>query len=762
MGNVVSNFVMSNPLVGSSAGKRARGLLFLVILNGFFLSDVRSESRLPLTQTDTGVVRAMIERLVPAKAVFFKLERLVTGRSIDSFSVESQGRLILIKGTSALSMAKGFNYYLHHYCHTSVSWYAADPIILPPQLPEVTMPVGEACRFRIRFFMNYCTFGYTTLWWKWKDWQRLIDWMALNGINRPLAMNGQEYIWQKVWKQFGMTDKEIRAFFTGPGHLPWQRMGNLDRFHGPLPQSFIDNQFTLQKKILLRERAFGMKPILPAFAGNVPKEIKARFPNIKISNMGSYDTGPQNDAYFLSPMDPLFVKIQKAYLGQQKKLLGTDHYYAADPFNEMTPPSWEPTYLAHVAKQIYGGMKAIDSDAVWIQMGWTFYNDRKHWTNPRLEAMIKAVPANKMMLLDYFCESKEIWRLTDGFFNAPYVWCYLGNFGGNTQMAAPLLKVSKLLPAAEDDPDKRQMVGIGATLEGFGVNEFMYEWLFDYAWNAGDARYTSKWIRAYADSRCGHRDTAIESAWTNLLPLIYNNQVSGVGLGDMIQSEPKLNGHGYYCSLSQYDYKSLAEILPMFFLADSISKSHPNYLRDLAVLEKQVLVNLAVSFRDSVAKAYYARDERSFEKYTRLFSSLCDDVNTLVATQHDLLLGVWIKEARDFGRTREQKNYYEKDARILITTWGGQGNVNTDYAAKDWSGLLSTYYKKRWELFFNFLRKTIRKGIKPDMKAFNKQRAEFDWQWVNKNQDEQHFSLTPKGSTLAICEDLYQKWKKYL
>ncbi|MEI3155517.1 MAG: alpha-N-acetylglucosaminidase TIM-barrel domain-containing protein [Odoribacter sp.] len=52
-----------------------------------------------------------------------------------------------------------------------------------------------------RFFLNYCTFGYTMAWWQWRDWERFIDWMALNGVNMPLAITGQEAIWLKVWKK---------------------------------------------------------------------------------------------------------------------------------------------------------------------------------------------------------------------------------------------------------------------------------------------------------------------------------------------------------------------------------------------------------------------------------------------------------------------------------------------------------------------------------------------------------------------------------
>lgn len=36
-----------------------------------------------------------------------------------------------------------------------------------------------------------------------------IDWMALNGVNTPLAITGQEAIWYDVWKEMGLKDQEI-------------------------------------------------------------------------------------------------------------------------------------------------------------------------------------------------------------------------------------------------------------------------------------------------------------------------------------------------------------------------------------------------------------------------------------------------------------------------------------------------------------------------------------------------------------------------
>ena len=66
------------------------------------------------------------------------------------------------------------------------------------------------------------------------------------------------------------TQHDLDEFFTGPAFLPWNRMGNINAHAGPLPQSWIDGQKDLQKKILIRERELGMSPIIPAFSGFVP------------------------------------------------------------------------------------------------------------------------------------------------------------------------------------------------------------------------------------------------------------------------------------------------------------------------------------------------------------------------------------------------------------------------------------------------------------------------------------------------------------
>ncbi len=596
------------------------------------------------------------------------------------------------------------------------------------------------------------------LWWQWDDWQRFIDWMALNGINMPLAITGQEYIWEKVWEKFGLNDEQIRAFFTGPAHLPWHRMGNIDGWQGPLPQSFIDQQFEMQKKILGRERSFGMTPVLPAFAGHTPKAIGEKYPNVKLTDMGSYSVGDQYDAYFIDPMEPLFLDIQEEFIRQQTKYFGTDHYYGTDPFNEMDPPSWEPDYLASVSRTIYKGLSEVDSNAVWVQMGWTFYYDRKHWTNPRLEAMIKAVPENKMMILDYFCEKTEVWRITDAFFGAPYIWCYLGNFGGGTQMAAPLKKVAGLLRATEADSSKGQMLGIGSTLEGFGVNRFMFEWLFDYAWDSTAAN-TAEWISRYADTRAGHADPVAEDAWRRLVNLTYDQQVSGVGLGNTIEMRPRFEGNAHYTRRSDlYNSRELSDIFAEMLLADSKTLANPRYQYDLVMVCRQVLANLAFELRNKAFEAYKAGDIESFDKYTGLFLNLCSDVDNIVSTRDEFSFDQWLQAADKFEAKDAPASYFEKNAKVLVTTWGQQGNYLIDYAARDFSGLINSFYKKRWEIFFDTVRKCMIDKTAFDQKKFDTDISDFEWQFC-----ETPYKTQPKlkSDAAELAKELYAKYVSY-
>ena len=167
---------------------------------------------------DVKSASALAKRIMGPQSKSIVFEKIDSEK--DVYELESVKGKVHIRANNANSMAVGLNRYLQEFCLASVSWYDYNPVELPKSLPSVEGKVGAEANVDARFFLNYCTYGYTMPWWKWEQWERFIDWMALNGVNMPLAITGQEAVWQKVWEKFGLSDEQIRSFFTGPAHLP--------------------------------------------------------------------------------------------------------------------------------------------------------------------------------------------------------------------------------------------------------------------------------------------------------------------------------------------------------------------------------------------------------------------------------------------------------------------------------------------------------------------------------------------------------------
>ena len=541
---------------------------------------------------DAAAARALTERIIPGSARSFVFETLPADTA-DFFTLRSEGRKIVIGGNNANSMAVGLNHYLKYYCHVNIGWFAWDKGTMPKALPKVETPVRISARVPERFFLNYCTYGYTMPWWGWKEWEHFIDWMALNGINLPLAITGQESIWYQVWTEMGLTDEEVRSYFTGPAHLPWHRMLNIDRWGGPLPKSWLEGQEALQKQIVARERELNMKPVLPAFAGHVPPELKRIFPNAKIERMSDWAGFALEDyPWFLDPEDILFPVIQKRFLDKEIEIYGTDHIYGIDIFNEMIPKSWDPDYLAGVSKGVYESLAAADPAATWLQMTWLFYNERKYWfegdSDERVKAFLTSYPAEKSILLDYYCERMEVWRKTDCYYGVPFIWCYLGNFGGNTFLAGNIQEISGLIEGtfAEAGPNFR---GLGSTLEGFDCNPFMYQFIFEKAWDVPQHRNLDEYADALAWSRAGVDSEEARAAWKELFDEIYI-QRSVPGHSPVMNLRPSFNRSSSYHSSVKFNYENekLREVVTHLLAAGG---KGPSYEFDLVNITRQYLSN---------------------------------------------------------------------------------------------------------------------------------------------------------------------------
>ena len=710
------------------------------------------------TNADVAAAKALAQRVIPQQAKYFVFEAL-PAEANDYFTLRSEGGKIVIGGNNANSMAVGLNHYLRYYCHVNIGWFAWDKGMMPKKLPAVDGTVKIDARVPERFFLNYCTYGYTMPWWGWKEWEHFIDWMALNGINLPLAITGQESVWYQVWTELGLSDEEVRSYFTGPAHLPWHRMLNIDRWGGPLPKSWLVGQEALQKQIVARERELNMKPVLPAFAGHVPPELSRIYPDAKIERMSDWAGFALEDyPWFLDPEDELFPVIQKKFLDKEVEIYGTDHVYGIDIFNEMIPKSWEPDYLAGVSKGVYASLAAADPEATWLQMTWLFYNERKYWfendSDERVKAFLTSYPAEKSILLDYYCERMEVWRKTQSYYGIPFIWCYLGNFGGNTFLAGNIKEVSDLIEGAfaEAGPSFK---GLGSTLEGFDCNPFMYQFVFEKAWNIPQHTDLDTYARELAHLRTGVDNESATAAWKELFDEIYI-QRSVPGHSPIMNLRPSFGRSSSYHSSVRFNYENekLREVVSQLLAAGG---QGPAYEFDLVNLTRQYLSNRFEQLFAEYKTAYEQGDAETMKARKEEMTGIFDTLDELLASQPYFLVGKWIADARSWGKDAAEADYFETNARNLLTSWGDRGNLLTDYADRSWAGLVGTYYKGRWTMFFDAVDAALAAGEKLEGARYDtllEQMKDFEYEWWAKRPGT--FSAKPQGNPVELVKKVFE------
>lgn len=691
----------------------------------------------------------LAQRLSPALAAKVEFHQIDAEQGRDVFTLESRGGKVAIGGNNAGAMAVGLNRYLNRYCKTTVSWYADVAVELPKVLPDVPAAERVTARVPQRFFLNYCTWGYTMPFWQWRDWERFIDWMALNGVNLPLAITGQEAVWYNVWTSLGMSDKQVRDYFTGPAYLPWHRMANIDGWCGPLPKEWLDGQTALQQRIVERERALNMRPVLPAFAGHVPGALRELFPDADIQALGSWaGFDEQYRTCFLNSEDPLYSRIQRLFLEEQTRLFGTDHIYGIDPFNEVDPPSFEPEYLNKVSKHIYESLTAVDPQAEWLQMAWFLYYQRKDYTQERTRAMLTGVPQGKMTMLDYYCEYKEMWREHEGFYGQPFIWCYLGNFGGNTNVQGRVKEAGQRIERALAECGDN-LVGIGSTLEGLDVQQFPYEYILEKAWNY--AKTDEQVINELADRHAGCESQPVRDAWR----LLYDSVLDitpGNFAAPLPCSYPTL---GKENRPVKYKPDELLAVWDLLLAQDKVSTDAMTI--DLIWVGRQLLGDLFMTEKQAMDKAYEQRDKTAFYAHSDLLYEILSDLDILSSFHPQATLGHWLQRARDLGKSPQVKDYYEMNARRLITTWGGSLN---DYACRNWNGLMWDYYAKRWENYIRELTVALLSGKDFDEAHYRAITDKFQERWVTST--EEVICGTSDDDILTFSRHLREKYREAL
>lgn len=130
-----------------------------------------------------------------------------------------------------------------------------------------------------------------------------------------------------------------------------------------------------------------------------------------------------------------------------------------------------------------------------------------------------------------------------------------------------------------------------------------------------------------------------------------------------------------------------------------------NFEYDLVDIVRQAIAEKGRLTEKVIQAAFVAGDKSLYKAATSRFLQLIICQNKLLATRPEFKLGTWINQARSLGSTPEEKDLYEWNARIQITTWGNRSAADNgglrDYAHKEWNGILMDFYYMRWKIWFD-------------------------------------------------------------
>ena len=685
-------------------------------------------------------VRALIHKYLPLYEQRIVLEDIPASNGQDVFELQTRDGNLVLRGNSGVAMAAGFNWYLKYYCLMHVSC-CGQQLIPPAKLPAVPSKVRRTSWARHRYYLNYCTHSYTAAFWDWNRWEQEIDWMALNGITMPLAVAGQEAVWQRTLRRFNFSDQEIRDFLPGPAFVAWWLMGNLEGWGGPVSQRWIDNRAELQRKILARMREYGMTPVLSAFYGMVPSKLLAKFPSARIFDSGLW-CGFRRP-WVLDPADPLFARMAAVFYEEQKVLYGQTPYYAGDPFHEGVLV--KEIDVAKGAAAIRDAMRRHEPNAVWVLQAWQ--------ANP-VDALLNALAPGDALILDLYADALPQWggvpsdgQRKDGFRGHDWLWSILPNFGGRTGAFGRLQRMAHDVQFARRHPLGQRLRGVGALMEGSESNPVTYDLLYEMPWRDA-APEIGEWIRQFADRRYGSAIPEAEQAWALLDTSVYACPKAQDGAVESVfcaRPSPNVDRASTWGTTAlYYSPADLEKAVQLLLRCSSRLRASDAYQYDIVDLTRQVLSNRALALYHQMMQEdpqgpRFAQDKQRFLQLMR-------DQDRLLATRKEFRLGTWLERARSLATDDAERKLFVKNARLQITTWGPRATADEgrlhDYANKEWSGLLRDYYLPRWTAFLDALsnRQPVRLDYYP-----------MEESWGNSDQT---YSAHPQGDPVATAEEL--------
>ena len=634
----------------------------------------------------------LVQRVTPdfAQNIHFAITKS------EAATISEKNGGVYIKAPSVAECIRAYGYYLRKIAKVHLSWNGDNTSAATLVIPEKSITVPEALPFNYAF--NYCTLSYTCTHWDAQRWEQEIDRLALAGYTHILVTAGLETVWQKFLKEIGYPEDKIAGFIPNPAYAAWWNMGNLEGEGGPVSQTIIQHEAKLGRFLVRRMRELGMEPVLQGYVGFLPHDMPADKVKGRIIPQGKW-CAHYNRPAVLQPTAEDFPRLAALWYKHLKAVYGYQgKYFGGDLFHEGGSTGGTP--LTPAAKAVQGAMQQAAPGSSWLIQAWGH--------NPHRDLVAGTAPEHTIILaLDKDMSPHH--NIARNYQGRPHVWCELLNFGGNQGMygGAELLEKMTGKPGGA--------IGIGLISEGLETNPYYYALLTERI-NTREAIDTDAFIREYTESRYGVKDANLVKALKLLRESVYAPVRLQEGCQESILcARPSLTANKASTWSKPDDYYDKAKVREAARLMLKAGQKHQldklhTFRHDLADVCRQVLADKAREQLPKVKAAFDAKNIETFNKESETYLQLIRDTGAILATSEDFLLGRFLAGAESKGGKNTKARAEMRSAMLqLITTWTPTNGMLNDYAHRQLSELMSLYYLKRWEAFFN-ARKAELKG----------------------------------------------------
>ena len=717
-----------------------RVLLAVFLLGG--VANVRAE---PNSQA----AEAVLKRMLPDLYSQLSLRIRSSSDGDDFFRISGERGHITVEGNNDSALLYGVNWYLKYVAHLQISTNGNNlrcqgPLPAPGSVIRIESP------YRFRYALNQNVDGYTTPYWGWPRWQREIDLLALSGINALLIERGTDAVLYETFREFGYSDKEAREWITQPAHQNWQLMGNLCCFDEPISRELLEKRANSARQIITRLRALGITPVLPGYYGIVPASFRQKHPGANVIAQGDWNGFARPG--WLDPRDPLFARVAATFYKKQRELFGDTTIYDMEMFQEGGGAGTVP--IGEASQRVQAALEAAHPDAYWMLLGWQ--------ANPPAE-LLQQVNRKRLLIVDIEQDRNPDNHRDQRFQGAAYLFGGLWNFGGRTTMGANLYDYAVRLPTLAGTASKP--AGTAVFPEGMDNSPYVFDLFTEMAWHSEPVDLGA-WTAQYATRRYGVDDPHAQRAWQILLSTAYGNRGDGVtdhGERDAAQeslfnAQPSLTAaraSNWAPDSIRYRPEALEGALVELLRVAPSARATETYRYDLVDVARQVMANRSRLLLPEIDAAYRSWNERRFTVLSDQWLHWMELQNELLSTNESFMLGPWLARVPAWASSPGERARLEYDARSILTTWGDRTASEAglhDYANKDWAGLTSDLYLKRWSLYFADLRSALKTGN--DAKPIDWFALSDSW-----NREHQAYPTQPHGdsyvSALRIAQELH-------